>query len=94
MCGHHSLHGIYTYPDDHRRAVTSDERRVAGDATHATRHTSLTMPCPHCQYPVQEEFVFCPRCGAEVLTACPACHRAVRADWTHCAFCGADLVTE
>nr|MBI2905171.1 zinc ribbon domain-containing protein [Chloroflexota bacterium] len=42
----------------------------------------------------QEDFVFCPQCGTELLKACPACHRAVRAEWTHCAYCGADLVTE
>lgn len=51
-----------------------------------------TKPCPQCGAPVQEDFVFCPRCGAELLTACPECHRAVETGWTHCAYCGAELV--
>ena len=51
-----------------------------------------TRPCTQCGELVQEDFVFCPRCGTELLTACPDCHRAVDSSWTHCAFCGADLV--
>jgi len=54
--------------------------------------SAVTRPCPQCGSPVQEDFVFCPRCGAELLTACPECHRAVDTGWTHCAFCGAELV--
>jgi RNA polymerase subunit RPABC4/transcription elongation factor Spt4 len=42
--------------------------------------------------PTQEDFVFCPRCGAEILTACPSCHCAVQTDWTHCPYCGTDLL--
>lgn len=51
-----------------------------------------TEPCTQCGAPVQEDFVFCPRCGAELLAACPECHRAVETGWTHCAYCGAELV--
>jgi RNA polymerase subunit RPABC4/transcription elongation factor Spt4 len=50
-----------------------------------------TVSCPECGYPTQEDFVLCPRCGTELLTACPQCHRAVKADWARCAYCGADL---
>lgn len=85
MCGHHLLHGAHSYPDDHRRAEAP---------TVYTPPAAATRPCPQCHAPLQEDFVFCQRCGAEVLTACPACHRAVRADWTHCAYCGADLLAE
>ncbi len=53
-----------------------------------------TAPCPGCGAPVQEDFVFCPNCGRQVLTPCEKCHRAVRTDWTHCPFCGADLIAE
>jgi RNA polymerase subunit RPABC4/transcription elongation factor Spt4 len=53
-----------------------------------------TKTCPRCRTQVQEEFVFCPSCGAELLAACPECHRAVETGWTHCANCGADLVVE
>ena len=79
MCGPGHNHG-----QDHQgRAITAVGPAPA---------IAVTRPCPHCGSPVQEEFVFCPRCGAELLTACPECHRAVETGWTHCAFCGAELV--
>ncbi|HLE29152.1 MAG TPA: zinc ribbon domain-containing protein [Anaerolineales bacterium] len=84
MCGHHLLHGIHLHPSDHH-----DLEAVA-----LTPSSTRTTPCPQCHSPLQEDFVFCPYCGAEVLAACPACHRAVRADWTHCAYCGAELLGE
>lgn len=84
MCGHHLLHSTHLHPGDQRDV----------EAPALTPPSTRTIPCPQCHSPLQEDFVFCPYCGAEVLAACPACHRAVRADWTHCAYCGADLLGE
>lgn len=84
MCGHHLLHNTHSQAGDHRDA----------EALALTPSSTHTTPCPQCRLPLQEDFVFCPYCGAEVLAACPACHRAVRADWTHCAYCGAELLGE
>lgn len=53
-----------------------------------------TVACPGCGAAIQEDFVFCPNCGRQILTACPQCHRAAQADWTRCAFCGADLIAQ
>ena len=64
------------------------EQRVDSPDTPAL----ATSSCPECGYPTQEDFVLCPRCGTELLTACPECHRAVKTDWVHCAYCGAGLV--
>lgn len=83
MCMHHLLHDGHNHTGDHQHVETPLYAPAPAAAT----------PCPRCQSPLQEGFVFCPHCGAEVLTACPACHRAVRADWTHCAYCGTDLLT-
>jgi RNA polymerase subunit RPABC4/transcription elongation factor Spt4 len=83
MCGHHFLHSIsHAQPEQIHAQVRRAEPQVA------------TRPCPSCGTAVQDDFVFCPRCGAEVLTACPSCHRAVQTDWTHCAYCGVDLLAE
>ena len=62
--------------------------------SHRPRRAQHLARSAQCHSPLQEDFVFCPYCGAEVLAACPACHRAVRADWTHCAYCGAELLGE
>lgn len=82
MCGHNPVHHVtrYAQPEPVQPAVRHAEPRLA------------TQPCPSCGAAVQEDFVFCPRCGTEILTACPSCHRAVQTDWSRCAFCGTDLL--
>jgi len=87
MCGHNPLHHV-AVSQNHSRDV-APQASVPQNAPPQV----ATHPCPQCSEPVQEDFVFCPRCGAELLTACPECHRALDASWTHCAYCGADLVT-
>lgn len=83
MCGHDPLHHITNY---YRPEL------VQPDMRHVQVQTATTRPCPSCSAPVQEDFVFCPRCGAEILSACPSCHRAVQTDWARCAYCGSDLL--
>ena len=82
MCCHPMMHETHSQPGEHQppEPSTAAPARVR------------TAACPHCGFPAQEDFVFCPSCGQELLTACPACHRAVQADWARCAYCGADLL--
>jgi len=63
------------------------------DNTMIDQQKVATRTCPKCGTLVQEDFVFCPGCGTDLLTACPECHRAVEVQWTNCAFCGAALTT-
>lgn len=84
MCGHNRSYQTDVQHDPRQRTWAH-----AGSANHQPQ--VATRPCPTCSTPVQEDFVFCPSCGTELLIACPECHRAVEAKWTHCAFCGTDL---
>ena len=86
MCGHNPIHHIPVYTGH-----AGTPANPASGPAHAPPQ-AVTRPCPQCGEPVQEDFVFCPRCGAEILTACPSCHRAVETDWTHCPYCGTDLL--
>ncbi|MFV1858806.1 MAG: zinc-ribbon domain-containing protein [Anaerolineales bacterium] len=76
----------------HRTTDRHNHREVAQSPMELERPQTATKPCPQCGAQVEQDFVFCPRCGAELLTACPECHRAVETDWTRCAYCGAELV--
>lgn len=82
MCGHNPVHHIThsTQPEPVQPAVRHAEPRIA------------PQPCPNCGTALQDDFVFCPRCGAEILTACPSCHRAVQTDWARCPYCGIDML--
>ena len=86
MCGHHLMHYI-PMGHDHSHLPTSRTPEPVYSAPQVA-----TRPCPQCKSPLQEDFVFCPRCGAEILSACPSCHRAVQTNWTRCAYCGTDLL--
>jgi RNA polymerase subunit RPABC4/transcription elongation factor Spt4 len=88
MCGHNPLHHVPVYTG-HVGVASNPVPRAA-----YAQPQKVTHPCPQCSAPVQEDFVFCPRCGAEILAACPSCHRAVQTDWTLCPFCGTDLLPE
>ncbi len=90
MCGHSPLHHVQTHRN-HRHEIPAPS---LGPESTPPAARDETHPCPKCSAPVQEEFVFCPRCGAELLSACPQCHRAVETSWSNCAYCGADLVAE
>jgi len=84
MCGHSPLHHI-----THHSRSRSEHTAVKDTETYVA-----TNPCPSCGVSVQEDFVFCPNCGAEILAACPACHRAVQTDWIRCPYCGVDLLEQ
>jgi RNA polymerase subunit RPABC4/transcription elongation factor Spt4 len=80
MCGSH--------PSNHD---TNHSRPEAQSGVRHVEPQAAMRPCPSCGAPVQEDFAFCPQCGAEILTACPSCHRAVQTDWLRCPYCGIEL---
>ena len=88
MCGHSPLQHVQT-PRNHRHEIPASS---LGSEYAPPAARVETRPCPNCNTRVQEDFVFCPRCGTELLSACPECHRAVETNWSNCAYCGADLV--
>ena len=48
--------------------------------------------CAHCGFLLQQEFFFCPGCGADLrIFACPACGQKVDQGWSACAYCGSPL---
>lgn len=43
--------------------------------------------CPHCDYPVEKEFVICPSCLARLRERCTGCSRPLDPAWTICPYC-------
>jgi RNA polymerase subunit RPABC4/transcription elongation factor Spt4 len=85
MCGHDHSPNITNHRWDNLNSPRHHARTVKD------QQKTTIRPCPSCRIPVQEDFVFCPSCGTDLLKACPECHRAVEAQWPHCAFCGTEL---
>ncbi|MGI6046168.1 MAG: zinc ribbon domain-containing protein [Eggerthellaceae bacterium] len=44
--------------------------------------------CAQCGYPVEEDYLFCPSCHAQLKNSCPVCHRALDLTWDICPYCG------
>jgi double zinc ribbon protein len=47
--------------------------------------------CRTCSRTVDETWMRCPACGADLAVACPACGGRVGFDWSVCAWCAHDL---
>jgi len=43
--------------------------------------------CGKCGYPVEREYLMCPRCGTQLKNECQRCGHALSPDWTVCPFC-------
>jgi predicted RNA-binding Zn-ribbon protein involved in translation (DUF1610 family) len=65
-------------------AATAVELQLAMLEEEATR-----SECGSCGAPVEDEWVACPACGAELATRCVSCGRPLELDWTICAWCAA-----
>jgi RNA polymerase subunit RPABC4/transcription elongation factor Spt4 len=90
MCGHSPLHHIQK-PRNHRQEAHAPFLETEFTSPIAQ---VKTRPCPNCGTRLREDFVFCPRCGKDLLSACPQCHRAVEVSWSNCAFCGTELAAK
>jgi len=46
--------------------------------------------CPHCDYPVEKDFVLCPSCLTRLRERCTGCSRPLDPAWTICPYCETD----
>lgn len=44
--------------------------------------------CPHCQKPVEPDFLLCPWCHAQLKKRCISCQRVLDPQWSLCPYCG------
>ncbi len=84
MCGCMMMHATMNH-EEHQPGAQAESGRNAIPMSDQ-RH------CPHCGFPVQQGFAFCPGCGMSLRTAeCPACGQKVDPSWSTCVFCGSPL---
>ncbi|HEY7950143.1 MAG TPA: zinc ribbon domain-containing protein [Solirubrobacterales bacterium] len=43
--------------------------------------------CPNCEYPVERNFLRCPKCQKRLKTPCPSCRKPVDPRWALCPYC-------
>jgi len=43
--------------------------------------------CAKCGYPVEREYLMCPRCSTQLKNECRSCGHALNPEWVVCPFC-------
>jgi hypothetical protein len=67
------------------------ERDLEMRAAEARLHQLDGSLCPHCDYPVERDFVRCPSCLRKLKERCVSCSRPLDQAWTICPYCEADV---
>jgi Double zinc ribbon len=50
--------------------------------------------CPHCDYPVERDFIRCPSCLRKLKERCTSCAKPLDKAWTICPYCETDVPPE
>ena len=67
------------------------ERELEMQAAEARLHQLDQSLCPHCDYPVERDFIRCPSCLRKLKERCVSCSRPLDQAWTICPYCEADV---
>lgn len=50
--------------------------------------------CPHCDYPIERDFIRCPSCLRKLKERCGSCSKPLDRAWTICPYCETDVPPE
>jgi hypothetical protein len=67
------------------------ERELEMQAAEARLYQLTTGFCPHCDQPVERDFLRCPSCLRKLKDPCPSCRRPLDPAWRVCPFCEAEV---
>ncbi len=67
------------------------EREIETRAAEARLHQLDHSFCPHCDYPIEREFVRCPSCQRKLKERCVSCAKPLDKAWTICPYCEAEV---
>jgi Double zinc ribbon len=67
------------------------ERELEMRAAEARVHQLDHCLCPHCDYPVERDFVRCPSCLRKLKERCGNCAKPLDRAWTICPYCETEV---
>jgi len=67
------------------------ERELETQAAEARLHELERGMCPHCDYPVERDFIRCPSCLRKLKDRCVSCARPLDRAWTLCPYCETEV---
>jgi hypothetical protein len=69
----------------------AQERELELDTTRLRLHQLESSLCPHCDYPIERDFLRCPSCLRKLKDRCTQCSRPLDRAWTICPFCETEV---
>jgi hypothetical protein len=70
------------------------ERELETQAAEARLYGGEHGLCPHCDYPIEREFIRCPSCLRKLKERCVSCSKPLDRAWTICPYCETDVPPE
>jgi hypothetical protein len=70
------------------------ERELEIQAAEARLNGLERTLCPHCDYPVERDFVRCPSCLRKLKERCVSCSKPLDRAWTICPYCETEVPPE
>lgn len=67
------------------------ERELEMIAAEARIHQLDYRLCPHCDSPVERDFLRCPSCMRKLRDPCPTCARPLEQTWSVCPYCETEI---
>ncbi len=70
------------------------ERELEIQAAEARLNGLERSLCPHCDYPVERDFIRCPSCLRKLKERCVSCSKPLDRAWTICPYCETEVPPE
>jgi RNA polymerase subunit RPABC4/transcription elongation factor Spt4 len=79
--------GAFTYSMLRPPMLLSDHDEQDLDFTLKQRELMKYGECANCGYPVESEYLMCPKCGTQLKNQCSKCARPLSPEWKVCPYC-------
>ena len=81
------LLGAFAYSLMRPPMLQSDKDEQSIDFALKQRELYKYGECAKCGYPVEREYLMCPRCETQLKNECRNCGHALNPDWSVCPYC-------
>lgn len=68
-----------------------EERELELRAAELRLRQLIEQSCPHCEYPIERNYLRCPNCERRLRNPCRKCGQALDPKWGTCPYCEAEV---
>jgi double zinc ribbon protein len=68
-----------------------EERELELRAAELELRQRIEQSCPHCEYPIERNYLRCPNCERRLRSPCRKCHKPLDPRWGVCPYCETEV---